>query len=63
MLRFKGVGASTGRSAICDSKLQRYGKQMRDIVQHRQLSNEYLLLGERYTELTDKEAESTWLAT
>ena len=36
-LRFKGLGASTGSLEIFASKLQYYGKQMRDTVQHRQL--------------------------
>ena len=61
-LRFKGVGASAGSVAICASKLQHYGKQMRDTVQHRQLGDEFLFLSERCTELINKEAEATWLA-
>ena len=28
MLRFKGIGASTGSIAICASKLQHYGKRV-----------------------------------
>ena len=34
-LRFKGVGVSTGSLAICDSKLQHYGKRMCESNVHR----------------------------
>ena len=61
-LRFNQAVASTTCLAICASKLQHYGKQMRDTVRHRQLGDEFLFLSEQCSELINKEAEATWLA-
>ena len=61
-VRFKRAQPSVSTVAVCASKLQHYGKQMRDTVQHRQLGDEFLFLSERCAELINKEAEATWLA-
>ena len=61
-LRFKGLGASTGSVAICASKLQYYGKQMRDTVQHRQLGKQFLELSRECHNTINEEAEAVWLA-
>ena len=61
-LRFKGVGASTGSLAICVSRLQHYGKQMRDTVQHRQLGKQFLELSRECHNTINEEAEALWLA-
>ena len=61
-LRFKGLGASAGSVAICASKLQHYGKQMRDTVQHRQLGKQFLQLSAECHNTINKEAEALWMA-
>ena len=44
MLRFKGIGASTGSIAICASKLQHYGKRMFESSAHSELGKQILEL-------------------
>ena len=61
-LRFKGVVESAGSVAICASKLQHYGKQMRDTVQHRQLGKQFLELSRECHNTINEEAEALWLA-
>ena len=61
-LRFKGVGASTGSVAICASKLQHYGLQMRDSSAHSELGKQFLELSRECHNTINEEAEARWLA-
>ena len=61
-LRFKGVGASTGSVAICASRLQHYGLQMRDSSAHSELGKQFLELSRECHNTINKEAEAQWLA-
>ena len=62
MLRFKGIGASTGSVAICASKLQHYGLRMCESSAHRALGKQFIELSrECYNTISD-EAETQWLA-
>ena len=61
-LRFKGVGASTGSVAICASKLQHYGLQIRESSAHRALGKQFLELSRECYNTINEEAEAVWLA-
>ena len=61
-LRFKGVGASTGSVAICASKLQHYGLQMRDSSAHSELGKQFLELSRECHNTINEEAKVRWLA-
>ena len=61
-LRFKGVGASTGSVAICASKLQHYGLQMRDSSAHSELCKQLLELSRECHNTINEEAKARWLA-
>ena len=62
MLRFKGVGASTGSVAICASKLQHYGKRMCESSAHSELGKQFLELSRECHNTINEEAEAQWLA-
>lgn len=62
MLRFKGIGASTGSIAICASKLQHYGKRMFESSAHSELGKQFLELSREYHNMINEEAEVLWLA-
>ena len=62
MLRFKGIGASTGSVAICASKLQHYGKRMFESSAHSELGKQFLELSREYHNMINEEAEVLWLA-
>ena len=62
MLRFKGVGASTGSVAICASKLQHYGKRMFESSAHSELGKQFLELSRECHNTINEEAEAQWLA-
>ena len=61
-LRFKGVGASTGSVAICASRLQHYGLQMRDSSAHSKLGKQFLELCRECHNTINEEAKARWLA-
>ena len=62
MLRFKGIGASTGSIAICASKLQHYGKRMRESNAHSELGKQFLELSRECHNMINEEAEVLQLA-
>ena len=62
MLRFKGIGASTGSVAICASKLQHYGLRMCESSAHRALGKQFLQLSAECHNTINEEAEAVWLA-
>ena len=62
MLRFKGVGASTGSVAICASKLQHYGLRMCESSAHSKLGKQFLELSRECYNTINEEAEAVWLA-
>ena len=62
MLRFKGVGASTGSVAICASKLQLYGKHMFESSAHSELGKQFLELSRECHNMIYEAAEALWLA-
>ena len=62
MLRFKGIGASTGSVAICASKLQHYGKCMFESSAHSELGKQFLELSRECCNTISDEAEAQWLA-
>ena len=62
MLRFKGIGASTGSVAICASKLQHYGKRMFESNAHSELDKQFLELSRECHNMINEEAEALWLA-
>ncbi len=62
MLRFKGIGASTGSVAICASKLQHYGKRMFESSAHSELGKQFLELSRECHNMINEEAEVLWLA-
>ena len=62
MLRFKGIGASTGSVAICASKLQHYGLRMCESSAHSELGKQFLELIREYHNMINEEAEALWLA-
>ena len=62
MLRFKGVGASTGSVAICASKLQHYGKRMSESSAHSELGKQFLELSRECHNMINEDAEALWLA-
>ena len=62
MLRFKGVGASTGSVAICASKLQHYGLRMCESSAHSKLGKQFLELSRECHNMINEEAEALWLA-
>ena len=62
MLRFKGIGASTGSIAICASKLQHYGKRMFESSAHSELGKQFLQLSARCHNTINEEEEAVWLA-
>ena len=62
MLRFKGIGASTGSIAICASKLQHYGKRMFESSAHSELGKQFLELSRECHNMINEEAEVLWLA-
>ena len=62
MLRFKGIGASTGSVAICASKLQHYGKRMYESSAHSELGKQFLELSRECHNMINEEAEALWLA-
>ena len=62
MLRFKGIGASTGSVAICASKLQHYGKRMFESSVHSELGKQFLELSRECYNTINEEAEAVWLA-
>ena len=61
MLRFKGVGASTGSVAICASKLQHYAKRMFESCAHNELGKQFLELSRECHNMINEEAEALWL--
>ena len=61
-LRFKELGASTGSLAICASKLQHYGLQMRVSSVHSELGKQFLELSRERHNTINEEAETVWLA-
>ena len=61
MLRFKGIGASTGSVAICASKLQHYGKRMFESSAHSELGKQFLELSRECHNTINEEAEAQWL--
>ena len=62
MLRFKGIGASTGSVAIFASKLQHYGKRMFESSAHCELGKQFLELSRECHNMINEEAEVLWLA-
>ena len=62
MLRFKGIGASTGSIAIFASKLQHYGKRMFESSAHSELGKQFLELSRECHNTINEEAEAVWLA-
>ena len=62
MLRFKGIGASTGSIAICASKLQHYGKRMFESSAHSELGKQFLELSRECHNMINEEVEALWLA-
>ena len=62
MLRFKGIGASTGSVEICASKLQHYGKRMFESSVHSELGKQFLELSRECHNMINEEAEVLWLA-
>ena len=62
MLRFKGVGASTGSIAICASKLQHYSKRMYESSAHSELGKQFIELSRECCNTISDEAEAQWLA-
>ena len=62
MLRFKGIGASTGSVAICASKLQHYGMRMFESITHSELGKQFLELSRECHNMINEEAEALWLA-
>ena len=62
MLRFKGIGASTGSVAICASKLQHYGKRMFESSAHSELGKQFIELSRECCNTINDEAEAQWLA-
>ena len=62
MLRFKGIGASTGSVAICASKRQHYGKRMFESSAHSELGKQFLELSRECHNMINEEAEVLWLA-
>ena len=62
MLRFKGIGASTGSIAICASKLQHYGKRVFESSAHSELGKQFLELSRECHNMINEEAEVLWLA-
>ena len=62
MLRFKGVGASTGSVAICASKLQHYGKRMYESSAHSELGKQFIELRRDCCNTISDVAEAQWLA-
>ena len=62
MLRFKGIGASTGSVAICASKLQHYGKRVFESSAHCELGKQFLELSRKCHNMINEEAEVLWLA-
>ena len=62
MLRFKGIGASTGSIAICASKLQHCGKRMFESSAHSELGKQFLELSRECHNMINEEAEVLWLA-
>ena len=62
MLRFKGIGASTGSVAICASKLQHYGKRMFESSAHSELGKQFLELSRECHNMINEEVEALWLA-
>ena len=62
MLRFKGIGASTGSIAIFASKLQHYGKRMFESSAHSELGKQFLELSRECHNMINEEAEALWLA-
>jgi len=62
MLRFKGIGASTGSFAICASKLQHYGLRMCESSAHSELGKQFLELSREYHNMVNEAAEALWLA-
>ena len=61
-LRFKGLGASTGSLAICASKLQHYGLQLRGSSAHSELGKQFLELSRECHNTINEEAKARWLA-
>ena len=62
MLRFKGIGASTGSVAIFASKLQHYGKRIFESSAHSELGKQFLELSRECHNMINEEAEAQWLA-
>ena len=62
MLRFKGVGASTGSVVICASKLQHYGKRMFESSAHSELGKQFIELSRECHNMINEEAEVLQLA-
>ena len=62
MLRFKGIGASTGSVAICASKQKHYGLRMCESSAHSELGKQFLELSRECHNTINEEAEAVWLA-